>query len=296
MKRVLITGGAGFLGAWIVKRLVGRGIEPSVFDISPERAIVASIAGAAANDMEWVVGDIRSGTDVLHAAEGCDGIIHLAGVLTPACRIDPLRGAEVNLIGTLNVFAAAQRYGLSPVVYASSAGVYGPDDPVNPLPGTHYGAFKLACEGCARAYWDDVRLASAGFRPYVVYGPGREVGASAGISLACRAAARGESYVAPFTGACGLVYVDDAAAAFEHALMSPASGANVYNLVGEVASVETALDEIRLQVPGAMLDARGAALPIASGIDEAALDDWFAERPKTSLADGIKATIEHYRK
>ncbi|WP_163837351.1 NAD-dependent epimerase/dehydratase family protein, partial [Providencia stuartii] len=67
-----------------------------------------------------------------------------------------------------------------------------------PRPTTHYGTFKLACEGSARAYLADRGLASIGFRPFIVYGPGRETGLTAGPSLACRAAARGESYRIPY--------------------------------------------------------------------------------------------------
>lgn len=296
MKRVLLTGGSGFIGAWIIRRLLRAGIEPRVFDLSDRREVVAEIAGdEAAAGLDWRQGDIRIGAQVLRAAEGCDGVIHLAGVLTPQCKADPVRGAEINLIGTLNVFEAARRLGFPSVVYASSAGVYGPDDADHPAPTTHYGAFKLACEGSARAYWADHGLPSVGFRPFVVYGAGRETGLSAGPSLACRAAARGESYVIPYTGSSGLAYVDDVAEAFERALRAPAPGARVFNLVGEVASIDEVMDEIRRQVPDARLAQDGPPLPIAPGMSEAGLDDFLPGRQKTRLADGLAATIAHYR-
>jgi nucleoside-diphosphate-sugar epimerase len=294
--RILLTGGGGFLGAWVVRRLVRRGIEPRVFDVGTDRGTVAEIAGEdVARDLDWRVGDIRATTEVVRAAEGCNGVIHLAAVLTPACKADPVRGAEINLIGTLNVFEAARQHGFPSVVYASSAGVFGPDDPRHPCPTTHYGAFKLAGEGAARAYWADVGLPSIGFRPLVVYGAGRETGSSAGPSLACRAAARGEPYVHPFTGVTGLVYVDDCAAMFEHAVLTPATGAAVYNLIGDVVAVDDVLAEIRHNVPGARLRASGPALPIAPGVSEEGLDGFFPGRPRTSLAQGVKATIDHYR-
>ncbi|MEO6322648.1 MAG: NAD(P)-dependent oxidoreductase, partial [Polaromonas sp.] len=192
MKPVLITGGSGFLGAWIIRRLTARGMEVRVLDIHDRRQTVASIAGDMAHQLDWRVGDIADGQAVSQAMHGCGGVIHLAGVLTLVCSAQPVRGAQINLIGTLNVFEAAQAEGIRQVVYASSAGVYGPDDAQHPLPMTHYGAFKLATEGSARAYWHDRQIASIGFRPFVVYGPGRETGVSAGPSLACRAAARGE--------------------------------------------------------------------------------------------------------
>ena len=163
---------------------------------------------------------MTSDTDtVMSAAEGCDIVAHLAAILTPACRDNPIRGAEINLIGTLNMFLAARRHGMGRVVYMSSAGVFGPDNGHTPFPTTHYGAFKLACEGAARAYYADHGISSIGFRPFVVYGPGRESGGSAGPSLAARAAAWGEAYTIPFSGASGLVYVDDVAAAYEAAVL-----------------------------------------------------------------------------
>jgi nucleoside-diphosphate-sugar epimerase len=295
MKRVLVTGGSGFLGAWIIRRLIARGMEVRVFDIHANRQTVVAIAGDVAHQLDWRVGDIRHADDVQAAMHGCDGIVHLAGVLTPDCSAQPVRGAEINLIGGLHVFDAAHKQGLGQVVYASSAGVFGPADAQHPQPATHYGAFKLAVEGSARAYWHDRQLASIGFRPFVVYGPGRETGVSAGPSLACRAAVRGERYTIGYSGASGLIYVDDVAQAFEAALLTPAQGASVYNLVGQVAIVDEVITEIRRQVPGAQLSADGPPLTIASGITEEGLDALLPQRQQTGLAQGIAATLQFYR-
>jgi len=295
MKPILITGGSGFLGAWIIRRLAARGLEARVFDIHDRRATVAAIAGDAAHRLDWRVGDIADGQAVRQAMQGCGGVVHLAGVLTPDCAAHPVRGAQINLIGTLNVFEAAQAAGIAQVAYASSAGVYGPLDARHPLPMTHYGAFKLAAEGSARAYWHDRQIASIGFRPFVVYGPGRETGVSAGPSLACRAAARGQAYTLGYTGAAGLVYVDDVAQAFEQALLTPVQGAHVYNLVGQSATVDEVMAEIRRQAPGAQLKAEGPPLTIAPGLGEEGLDALLPERQTTPLAQGIAATLQHYR-
>lgn len=294
--RVLIAGGNGFIGAWIIRRLAARGVDIRVFDMTENRQLAAEIAGGeTAAACEWRVGDITSRAAVETALDDCDGVINLAGILTPACKADPIRGAEINLIGTLNVFEAAKARGLRSVIYTSSAGVFGPDHADTPFPITHYGAFKLACEGSARAYWEDAGIASVGFRPYIVYGPGRETGLTAGPSLACRAAARGETYAIPYRGKAGLVFVDDVAAAYEQALFQTASGARVLNLPGVVASNEDVLAAIRRVVPDAAVSIDGPNLPFIDDIGEGDLRSVLPGLPATSLEDGVGRTIAHYR-
>ena len=294
--RVLVTGGSGFLGAWIIRRLARRNHAIRIFDMSDNRRIVSAIAGAEAADaVEWLKGDIVSGREVAAATADCDAVVHLAGVLTPACAKDPVRGAEINLIGTLNVFEAAKARGIDRVVYTSSAGVYGPDDGERPFPHTHYGAFKLACEGSARAYWHDDRIASVGFRPYIVYGPGRESGLTAGPSLACRAAARGEAYTIPYRGTAGLVFVDDVAAAYEAATLRDPDGAHVVNMVGEVATNDDVVAAIREVVPGARIGIDGPVPQMAPNVDPGDVERVLPGLPKTSLRDGIARTIAFYR-
>jgi UDP-glucose 4-epimerase len=294
--RVLVTGGGGFLGAWLARRLLESGIDVRVLDLTADRRGARAIAGATIDKLDWQTGDVSDGAVVRKAADGCDAVVHLAGMLTPACQADPIRGAQVNLIGALNVFEAAKHHGFRKVVYASTAGVYGPDDGHAPRPTTHYGAFKLAVEGSARAYWGNEGISSTGFRPFVVYGPGREVGLSAGPSLACRAAARGEAYVIPFTGATGFVYVDDVTAAFEAALLAGLKGAHVFNLVGDVTTVDQFNAEIVRQVPQARLRAEGPPLPISARIEAEDLQSRLGIAASTNLADGISATIDWYRR
>jgi nucleoside-diphosphate-sugar epimerase len=293
--RVLVTGGSGFIGGWMIRRFVARNWEIRVFDIKDDRRITREIVGPAADSLDWRVGDIADGAAVEAAAAGCEMIVHLAAVLTPACQADPVRGAQIDLIGQLNAFLAARRHKMKGVVYMSSAGVFGPDDGKQPFPLTHYGAFKLAGEGSARAFWEDDKLPSIGFRPLVVYGPGRELGLTAGPALACRAAARDEPYVIPFTGSTDFLYVDDIAAAFEAAVQAPLTGARVFNVLGEVASVDGLIAEIRRHVPGAQLSAKGPVLPITAHLAADDLPHVLPGVPRTSLAAGVKATIDHYK-
>jgi UDP-glucose 4-epimerase len=292
---VLVTGGGGFLGAWTIRRLLRRGKAVRVLDATDSRTLARSIVGGAADELDWRVGDVSRAEDVDQAMEGCDGVIHLAGLLTPACQENPIRGAQVNLIGTLNIFEAAKRRQLRKVIYTSSVSVFGRDNGELPLPSTHYGAFKLACEGCARTYWEYDGLSSIGFRPAVVYGPGRETGLTGGISMACRAAVRAEGFTIGFSGATDFVFVDDVAAALEQALLIEVEGAYVFNAVGGLGTVDDAVAAIRRHYPEADLGITGAPVPFCSVIGADRMREILPDLPHTSLERGIGLTIEHYR-
>ena len=293
--RVLITGGSGFLGAWITTRLRARGLDVRIFDVAENRRLVGAIAGEGAAGVEWRVGDITNAAQVHAAAAGCEGIVNLAGILTPACQAEPVRGAMINYIGTLHVFEAARAHGIARLVYTSSAGVFGTPDGAAPWPITHYGTAKLACEGSARAYWHDHAIPSTGFRPFIIYGPGRETGLTAGPSLACRAAVRGDAYVIPYTGRAGLVFVDDVAAAYEHALLAEPDGARVFNICGESATNQDVIAAIRAHVPDAKLSVDGPDTGIAQSIDDSDLYAAFPGLLRTGLRDGIARTVSFYR-
>jgi nucleoside-diphosphate-sugar epimerase len=293
--KVLVTGASGFLGAWIIKRLLARGFSVRAFDLNTDTRVVQSIVGDAAQALEWQAGDITNAEQVEQAVHGCDSIIHLAGILASACAVRPVLGAQVNLIGTLNVFEAAIKLGITKVLYASSASVFGPDDGETPFPTTHYGAFKLAGEGVARAYWRDHGISSIGLRPLIIYGPERGPGLSSGPSLACRAAAYGEPCEITFTGVTGLVYVDDVAAAYEAALDIPFEGAETFVMGGEVASVDDVMAIIREQIPTAQLSASGVPLPFPNRFADDGLDRVLPGLSRTSLRDGLGQTLAFYQ-
>ena len=155
----------GGWSSWVVKALVERGDVPVVFDRSDDsRRLSAVISDDSLHKVRFVVGEITDYQNVLSALKqsGAQRVIHLAGLQVPTCKVDPVAGAMVNVVGTLNVFEAVKTIGASGVVYASSAAVYGMNDDDVPLdesadcePSTHYGVFKRANEGNARVYFLD---------------------------------------------------------------------------------------------------------------------------------------------
>src|SRR5437868_12336729 len=144
-----LTGAQGCIGSWIVKALVERGDTPVVFDVSSDaRRLHQIMTEAEIAAVRFIVGDITNPSAVAEslAASGARRIIHLAGLQVPTCKADPVQGATVNVIGTLNVFEAARQAGVERIVYASSAAVFGLSEDDSPVdestvcePATHYG-------------------------------------------------------------------------------------------------------------------------------------------------------------
>ena len=184
-------------------------------------------------------------------------VVHLAAMLIPLAAADPPRGAAVNVVGTVNVFEAAKRHGVTGLAYASSAAAYDRADGLRVAedadghPTSHYGVHKQANEGTARVYWRDGRLPSVGLRPHVVYGPGRDHGLTAGPTLAMLAAARGEGYEIPFGGRAQFQYVADVARLFIEAARTASTDAVVRNVGGPSEHVTDVIAAIEAAAPDA---------------------------------------------
>jgi len=229
-------------------------------------------------------------------------VVHLAALLVPFVRDDPPRGALVNVVGTTNVLEAARRVGARGVAYASSAAIYGPDDGSGPddarSPATLYGVFKRTNEETARLFWQDHGLASVGLRPYVVYGPGRDIGITADPSLAMAAAARGEPYHIGWGGRCQFQYAPDVARAFVAAARTEQRGAHAFNLGGPVSpmsEVVAAIDAAAPEMAG-RITFDDVQLPFPEGMDAGVFAEVVGDLPQTSLEDGVRETIELYRR
>lgn len=290
--KVLMIGGGGFIGAWTAHALRKDGVEVRVLDIGQPNPFFSERNGEGT--VEWIVGDVTDTQSVTSAARGCDSIIHMAGVLTPFCRENPVKGAMINVIGTLNAFEAARANAITRVVYTSSGGVYGPPELNEPWPTTHYGAFKLANEGSARAYSADCGITSLGLRPFVVYGPGRETGLTAGPTLACRAAAKGEAYEIPYSGRSGMVYVADVVEALRRGLTASFEGAGVINLTGEDVDMPEIAATINQLAGERLVTYAGPAMPSPSTATGHDGSDTIGRIPVTSLGSGLSQTFSFY--
>jgi UDP-glucose 4-epimerase len=173
--RVLVTGGAGFIGSHLVERLLADGHEVRALDdlSSGRQARLLESLG-----VELVLGDAADPEAARRAADGCDAVCHLAAVASVEASIErPLSTLRANLVGTVTVLEAAVAAGAERLVYASSAAVYGrnqdlplrEDAPSMPL--SPYAADKLAGEHYLAHYHRSGMLRGHAFRFFNVYGP-----------------------------------------------------------------------------------------------------------------------------
>ena len=216
----------------------------------------------------------------------------------------PIRGARVNVVGTVVVFEAVKERGnrIPGLAYASSTAVYNASDPSpapetgGTQPTTHYGVYKLANEGTARIFWDDEGVASIGIRPYIVYGPGRDQGMTSGPTLAMAAAARGEGFEVGYGGTAQYDYAPDVGRAFVLAARAAGEGAHVANFPGEPSTMQDVVAAIEAGAPEAAgkLTWTETALPFPESLESGLLERLVGSLPHTPLHDGVRRTIEHF--
>jgi nucleoside-diphosphate-sugar epimerase len=294
-KPILVVGGTGFLGAFVVRELVEQGLKTRIFDLKPNAEVLEFVAPSLSEKCDLIAGDVTDRKAVAQAMADCGAIVHLAGFMTVDCKSDPIRAAQVNLVGTQTVITEAVAAGVTRMAYASSSAVYGSGEGKLPHPETLYGVHKLAIEGMARCAWLDHGLPSVGFRPYIVYGPGASAGISAGPSNALRAAALGESAKIEFSGRVGFVHVKDVARAFAVGLSNAEMGAPRFDLHGVSATVTDFRAHLMRAAPDARVSIYGMPLKTPEILQGGARASWFDELPVTTLDEGIENTLAHWR-
>lgn len=302
--RVLVTGGAGFIGSWTAEELVRGGHKVIVLDnmSSGSEANLSRVAG----EVIVVRGDVRE----RHLIESVvkdhspDALIHLAAVVSvDEVAEDPVKGFENNVLGTLSVLEAARELGVGKVVYASSAAVYGDpvrlpiseDHPLRPL--SVYGGTKLAGEALATSYAGNYGMEVVVLRYFNVYGPRMRPGPYSGVVRKfIEAVLAGEPVTIFGDGeqTRDFVYVEDVARANAAALKPGVSG--VYNIgTGEPVSVAG--------LARAVMEVAGVEVPVKYGpprpgdirhsyADIRRARDGLGWEPRTGLAEGLRKTIE----
>ncbi len=304
--RVLVTGGAGFIGSHLTRRMLGMGAQVVILDdLSTGRR---SNLDAVAADVELLEGDVGSPEDVRRAVRGCDVVLHQAALPSvPRSVGDPLASHHANATGTLNVLLAARDAGVRRVAFASSSSVYGsvPGLPKHEgmatLPMSPYAVSKLAAESYCRTFFELYGLETVALRYFNVFGPRQDPQSeyAAVVPRFIAALRRGEAPTVFGDGrqSRDFTYVENVVDANVAALQAPAAPGRVYNVAcGERITLNRLVDELRRLMGVDVEPVYGPARPgevrhSFADIGRAREDLGYA--PRLSLAEGLRPTIEH---
>ena len=302
---ILVTGGAGFVGATLVRRLVASGYRVRVLD-NLSSGDEAHLAGV---DAELVKGDIRDVNALDDALGGMDAVVHLAAAGSVVGSIaDPVANFEANVAGTFRVLDAARRAGVARTVQASTGGALIGDaaPPVNeqslPKPLSPYGASKLAGEGYAHAFAKTYGLRTVAVRFGNVYGPwcARKRGV---LNVYFESLHNGVPLVIYGDGTASrdYVHVSDIAAALQLALENPdLPGGTVLHAASGVETPLTTLAELCRQaagLPGHPIEFRPAR-PGEVGRNFASYDlarELLGYSPRVRIEDGIPSLWQWFK-
>ncbi len=258
---VMVTGGTGFIGNSIVRKLIDRGEEVVCFDLAPPRANLEPYL----DRFQLYRGDITQIPHLLEAVNtyNVHKIIHMAALLPPDTEDRPHFGMLINIQGTNNIFEVARWTGVQRVVYASSIAVYGVQEtfgehPLNEddlaAPVNVYGMTKAANDFAAGKYIDRYGLDIRGVRICTVFGHGRVTGMTGMIGgLLMSLPAIGRPVSMPFhpDEASPMIHAEDAAEIFVRVALSEGLNHRLYISGGSLATIGDVADIVRGIIPDA---------------------------------------------
>lgn len=294
---VLITGAGGCIGSWAMALLSKAGIPVVAFDLTEDKRRPSLLLSKdELGAIRWLTGDVSDYDVVMKAVEAsrATAIVHLAALQVPFCKADPVAGAKVNVVGTVNIFEAARKLGIRRLAYASSIAAHGAMEGHGTLP-TLYGAYKFCNEETAKVYSQDWGVHSVGLRPGVVYGVGRDQGMTSKTTVAILAAAAGQPYTVPFTGPVSWLHAGEVASAFLKAVSKVREGAPVFDINGIASDVESSLAVLGKIVPGAAIGCTGTPLPFPMALSDAPVHAHLGDYGSVPLEAGIRGTYEAFR-
>jgi UDP-glucose 4-epimerase len=308
-RRVLVTGGAGFVGVNLAPALAAQGYQTRCYDnFSTGRLDDAKRAGYD----DIVEADILDATALADAVEGCDRVVHLAAQCgVPASIADPVTDAETNVRGTLNALLAARDAGAAGLVFASSNAPLGEITPpahegIVARPTSPYGASKLAGEAYCNAFARSYGLATTALRFSNVYGPYSYHKGSV-VAAFCKRALAGEPLIVYGDGSQtrDFVFVDDLCRGIVGAVESsgaehgggPAAGRLFHLGSGLETPVLTVAAKVAERFGGVAIEhrpTRAGDVP-RSGADIGAAREQLDFAPGVTLDEGLDRTVAWFR-
>ena len=305
---VLITGGTGFIGAYVVRQMVRAGRPVATLDPQPSNVISTILTPEELEAVRIVTGDASSFHDIARTIHDHDveRVIHLASLLHPASDEHPALAVQVNVQGQVAILEAARILGLKKVVWASSVVVFGPrsahaepvlanDAPHHPV--SVYGATKSFDEFLTNHYIKTWQVDALGIRPTLVYGPGRVRGASAFVNELIAKPALGQPASVP----CGddvvdWQYAEDLAALLVKCVDVPPTKTTVFNTQFDRRSIREAGAYVKTLIPDAEIAYQPGEFGIAWEVDDSPLQAEIGFTPAYPMERGIREVIAHTRR
>lgn len=299
--RVLVTGGAGFIGSYLIPALLDEGCAVTVFDLAAEPATLAGYR----DRIGYIRGDLGSSADLYRAmmTSRPAGVFHLGALLAGPCEENPLRGFQVNFGSTQVLLDACVAQQVRKFFMVSSISVFGRDAP-EPVsdhavknPETIYGQTKLASEHLLQWYAKKHGLDTRALRFTWVFGPGRTNGITALYSsLILDAIARGQDMSVPNPEERGdWLYIKDAVKAILMLWKAKQVAQHIYNIAGGVHSIREVVDIALKFRPDAKvtLGQKGSSLsPYPVAYDDSAARDELGWKPGYTIETAV---AEHLR-
>lgn len=250
-KTVLVTGAGGFIGSHLVERLVGEGAKVRAFVRYTSRADLGNLAWVpkpVLASLEVIRGDLRDTEAIRQASRGVDTIFHLGALIAiPYSYVNPREVAEVNMMGTFNVLAAARAEGVRRLVHTSTSEVFGtaryvPIDEAHPLQGqSPYSASKIGADKLAESFFRSFDTPVVTVRPFNTYGP-RQSARAIIPTIISQALMRDEVKLGSLDPSRDLLFCTDTADGFVKAASTDAALGHEINLgtgvgvtIGELA-------------------------------------------------------------
>ncbi len=303
MQRILITGGAGFIGSHLAEHFEGRA-EVRVLD-SLRTGYRRNLEGLSCRLIE---GSITDRDAVRSAVEGVDYVFHLAAMVSvPESMAHPVSCVDLNTIGTLTVLEEAARAGVRKLCFSSSSAIYGnnpavpKDESMLPEPCSPYAVTKLDGEHYCRIFRDEQRLDTVCFRYFNVFGPRQDPKSqyAAAVPIFIHQALRNEPLTVFGDGGQtrDFIYVKDIVAANVLLAQTPGAG-GVYNVAYGGATTVGELARLIIELTGSRSEIRFAP-PRPGDVrhSTAAVDRIAAAgfRPGFTFRSGLEATLEAMR-
>jgi NAD dependent epimerase/dehydratase len=306
-KKVLVTGGEGFIGSHLTERLVREGADVRVLALYNPFGRYGWLDPEHHPDVELLPGDVRDPERVQGAVEGCDHVFHLAALIgIPYSYVAPESYVQVNIEGTVNVANACRRHDVTRLVHTSTSETYGTAR-VAPIPETHpmqpqspYSASKIGADMMALSYFHSFELPVAVARPFNTYGPRQSTRAVIPTILAQLHRGATEISLGATSPTRDFNYVEDTVSGFLAVAGCDRAIGEVVNIgsgreisIGDLvrlliditgSKAEVVTDEARLRPAGSEVERLLC--------DNRRIREWTGWEPEVTLEEGLRRTSD----